>query len=72
MMRRSAVSSKMMEWICFLLREASTDQKRSTRRWKFADRKEENFCTRKHNEYGRYITIILKVFYFKKKKKTDR
>ncbi|WMV13602.1 hypothetical protein MTR67_006987 [Solanum verrucosum] len=58
MMRRSTVSSKVMEWICFLLREASTDQKKSVRRWTFADRKEEYFCTRKHNEYGRYITII--------------
>ncbi|KAG5619806.1 hypothetical protein H5410_005024 [Solanum commersonii] len=33
MMRRSTVSSKVMEWICFLLREASTDQKKSVRKW---------------------------------------
>jgi len=56
MMRRSTVSSKVMDWICFLIREASTDQKKSIRRWKFADRKEEYSCTRKHNEYGRYIS----------------
>lgn len=41
-----------------MLREASTDQKKSISRWKFADRKEEYFCSRKHNEYGRYISII--------------
>ncbi|KAG5632608.1 hypothetical protein H5410_004325 [Solanum commersonii] len=58
MMRRSTVSNNVMDWICFLLRVASTLQKKSIKRWKFADRKEEYFCTRKHNEYGRYITII--------------
>lgn len=58
MMRRTTVSGKAMEWICFLLSEASTDQKKVTRRWKYTDRKEEYFCTRKHNEYGRYMSIV--------------
>ncbi|KAH0633300.1 hypothetical protein KY284_036086 [Solanum tuberosum] len=58
MMRRTTVSSKVMEWICFLLREASTDQKKVTRRWRCTERKEEYFCTRKHNEYGRYMSIV--------------
>ena len=38
-MRRSTVSSKMMGWICFILRGVTSDKKK-TRRWKFADRKE--------------------------------
>lgn len=42
-MRRSIVSSNAMDWICFFIREASTDQKKSIRRWKFADEKEEYF-----------------------------
>uniref|UniRef100_A0A0V0IJ51 Putative ovule protein n=1 Tax=Solanum chacoense TaxID=4108 RepID=A0A0V0IJ51_SOLCH len=57
MMRRTTISSKAMDWICSLLREASTDNK-NIRRWRFADRKEEFFCTRKHNDYGRYMSII--------------
>lgn len=58
MMRRTTDSGKAMEWICFLLSEAITDQKKVTRRWKYTDRKEEYFCTRKHNEYGRYMSIV--------------
>ncbi|WMV19023.1 hypothetical protein MTR67_012408 [Solanum verrucosum] len=58
MMRRTTISSKAMDWICSLLREASTDNEKNIRRWRFADRKEEFFCTRKHNDYGRYMSII--------------
>lgn len=58
MMRRTTVSSKAMEWICFVLRVASRDQKKNLKRWRFADRKEEYFCTRKQNEYGRYMGDI--------------
>ncbi|KAF3624451.1 hypothetical protein FXO38_30262 [Capsicum annuum] len=56
-MMRSTVNSKVMEQIYFWLREASTDQKKNIRRWKLADKKEEYFCT-KHNEHGRYMSII--------------
>jgi len=31
----------VMEWIVFLLKEASTDQKKVTRRWRCTERKEE-------------------------------
>uniref|UniRef100_M1CEQ4 DUF4283 domain-containing protein n=1 Tax=Solanum tuberosum TaxID=4113 RepID=M1CEQ4_SOLTU len=58
MMSRTTVSSKVMEWIVFLLKEASTDQKKVTRRWRCTERKEEYFCARKHNEYGRYMSIV--------------
>lgn len=58
MMRRSTVSNKVMEWIFFTLREASNDQKKIIRRWKLAEREAEYFCTRKHNEHGRYMSVI--------------
>ncbi|WMV42289.1 hypothetical protein MTR67_035674 [Solanum verrucosum] len=57
MMRRSSMSNKIMEWICFTLREASSDQRKSIRRWKTAEREEEHFCTRKYNEHGRFMSI---------------
>lgn len=46
MMRRTTVSSKVMEWICFLLREASTGQKKVTGRWRYTERKEETSALR--------------------------
>ncbi|KAG5576280.1 hypothetical protein H5410_056414 [Solanum commersonii] len=58
MMSRTTVSSKVMEWIVFLLREASTDQKKVTRIWRCTERKEEYFCARKHNEHGSYMSIV--------------
>lgn len=45
MMRRFSMSNKTMEWICFTLREASSDQKKTIRRWKTAEREAEHFCT---------------------------
>ena len=47
-----------MEWICFTLKEASSDQKKTIRRRKTAEKEAEHFCTRKHNEHGRFISII--------------
>lgn len=58
MMCRSSLSRKAMEWLCFCLKEASKDNKKESRRWKLAERKAELFCTRKNNEYGRFISII--------------
>ncbi|KAF3627788.1 hypothetical protein FXO37_29681 [Capsicum annuum] len=58
MMRRSSMSSKTMEWICFPLKEASSDQTKTIRRWKTVDREAQHFCTRKHNEHARFISII--------------
>lgn len=37
MMRRITLSEKVLEWICFILREASTDQKNLVRRWRYKD-----------------------------------
>ncbi|KAF3659399.1 hypothetical protein FXO38_12660 [Capsicum annuum] len=47
-----------MEWICTILREASGDHKNMIGRWKNAERGAEHFCTRKYNEYGRFISIL--------------
>jgi len=58
MMTRSAMSKKAMEWICFCLREASKEHKKETRRWKLADREAELFCTKKQNEYGKFMSVI--------------
>ncbi|KAF3647571.1 DEAD-box ATP-dependent RNA helicase 29 [Capsicum annuum] len=58
LMRRTSMSSKIMEWICFTLREASTDQKKVVRRWKTSERDEMVFSTKKQNEHGRYMSIL--------------
>ncbi|KAG5599380.1 hypothetical protein H5410_030750 [Solanum commersonii] len=58
MMRRSTVSRLAMEWICFCMEEASKDQKREIRRWRFSEKESDLFCTRKSNQYGRFISII--------------
>ncbi|KAM3265328.1 tRNA-dihydrouridine(20/20a) synthase isoform X1 [Capsicum annuum] len=57
-MRRTSMSSKIMEWICFTLREASKDQKKVVRRWKTSERDEIVFSARKQNEHGRYMSIL--------------
>ncbi|KAF3614643.1 hypothetical protein FXO37_35879 [Capsicum annuum] len=58
LMRRTSMSSKIMEWICFTLREASKDQKKVVRRWKTLERDGIVFSTRKKNEHGRYMSIL--------------
>ncbi|WMV46110.1 hypothetical protein MTR67_039495 [Solanum verrucosum] len=58
MMTRSVMSKKAMEWIYFCLREASKEHKKETRRWKLADREAELFCTKKQNEYGKFMSVI--------------
>lgn len=57
-MRICSISDKMMEWICFTLKEASKDHKKAIRRWKYIEKYAEHFCTRKHNEHGRFMSII--------------
>ncbi|KAG5569629.1 hypothetical protein H5410_059395 [Solanum commersonii] len=57
-MTRSVMSKKAMEWICFCLREASKEHKKETRRWKLADIEAELFCTKKQNEYGKFMSVI--------------
>ncbi|KAG5589795.1 hypothetical protein H5410_040309 [Solanum commersonii] len=58
MMTRLVMSKKAMEWICFCLREASKEHKKETRRWKLAEREGELFCTKKQNEYGKFMSFI--------------
>lgn len=57
-MRRVTLSEKVLEWICFLLREASSHQKNQVRRWRFKDQVAEFFGTRNHNCHGRYMSIL--------------
>ncbi|KAG5605849.1 hypothetical protein H5410_027341 [Solanum commersonii] len=57
-MTRSVMSKKAMEWICFCLKEASKEHKKETRRWKLAERETELFCTKKQNEYGKFMSLI--------------
>lgn len=47
-----------MEWICFFLKEASTDSKNFVRRSKTKDKIAEYFGTRKFNTHGRYMSIL--------------
>ncbi|KAG5605851.1 hypothetical protein H5410_027343 [Solanum commersonii] len=58
MMTRSVMSKKAMEWICFCLKEASKEHKKETRRWKLAERETELSCTKKQNEYGKFMSLI--------------
>ena len=58
MMRRVTLSEKVLEWICFILREASSHQKNQVRRWRFKDQVAEFFGTRNHNCHGRYMSIL--------------
>uniref|UniRef100_M1BVD4 Uncharacterized protein n=1 Tax=Solanum tuberosum TaxID=4113 RepID=M1BVD4_SOLTU len=57
-MSRITLSEKVMEWICFILREASSDQKNLVRRWRYKDQAAEFFGTRKYNAHGRYMSIL--------------
>ncbi|KAG5577179.1 hypothetical protein H5410_057313 [Solanum commersonii] len=57
-MSRITLSEKVMEWICFILREASFDQKNLVRRWRYKDQAVEFFGTRKYNAHGRYMSIL--------------
>lgn len=58
MMRRVTISEKVLEWICFILREASADQKNMVRRWRLKDQVAEYIGTRKDNTHGRYMSIL--------------
>lgn len=57
-MNKITLSKKVMEWICFILKEASTDNKNVVRRWRIKDQMVEYFGTRKFNVPGRYISIL--------------
>lgn len=58
MMRRSSMGRKTMEWICYVLKEASKDHKNLVKRWKNKDQLTEYFCTREFNAHGRYMSIL--------------
>ncbi|WMV07421.1 hypothetical protein MTR67_000806 [Solanum verrucosum] len=47
-----------MEWVGFVLREASKTKGNSVKRWKIHDHASEFFCSRNFNKSGRYISII--------------
>uniref|UniRef100_M1CPS0 Uncharacterized protein n=1 Tax=Solanum tuberosum TaxID=4113 RepID=M1CPS0_SOLTU len=47
-----------MEWVCFILREDSNDQKNMVRRWRKKDQVANIYGTRKYNDHGRYMSIL--------------
>lgn len=57
-MRRVTLNEKALEWICFILTEASSDQKFQVRRWRYKDQMADFFGTRKYNSHGRYMSIL--------------
>lgn len=57
-MHRSTMSSKCMDWICFTLKEASHDKGKNLRKWKFTEQGTEHFFSRKHNSYGRFMSLV--------------
>ncbi|CAN4077188.1 unnamed protein product [Withania somnifera] len=57
-MRSITLSKKVMEWICYILKEASSDQKNLVRRWRTREHATDFYGTRKYNEHGRFISIL--------------
>lgn len=47
-----------MDWLCYILKEASSDQKNLVRRWRIKEQMAEFYGTRKFNEHGRYMSIM--------------
>lgn len=58
LMRRTTFSRKTMEWLCFVLQEASRDADHYVRRWKLKEEQSNFFCARKTNKFGRFISIV--------------
>lgn len=52
------MSVKALMWLCTIFKEASKDREKVIRRWNNKEKFTEIFCTRKVNEYGRYLSII--------------
>lgn len=42
----------------FVLRKASRDNGTHTKRWKLNEKFADYFCARKHNSFGRFISIV--------------
>lgn len=55
---RSSMSAKIMKWLYTALKEASKNREKGFRRWKYKEKFTETFCTRKVNEYGRFLSIL--------------
>ncbi|KAG5610161.1 hypothetical protein H5410_021442 [Solanum commersonii] len=56
--RRITLSRKIMEWICYILKEASNDNKNLVRRWRTKEQISELYGTRKYNVHGRYMSLL--------------
>lgn len=52
------MSEKVMGWLCYILKEASTDQKNLVRRWRIKEQMAEFYGTRKFNEHDRYMSVL--------------
>lgn len=58
MKRRITLSKKVMGWLCYIVKEASTDQMNLVRQWRIKEIMIEFYGTIKVNEHGRYMSII--------------
>ncbi|PHU04029.1 60S ribosomal protein L11 [Capsicum chinense] len=58
LMRRTKFYKKTMEWLVFVLLEASRDTGMHTRRWKLSDKFADFYCVRKHDKFGRFTSIV--------------
>lgn len=47
-----------MEWLCFVLQEASRDAGTHVRKWKLKEQYSIFFSSRKNNKFGRFISIV--------------
>ncbi|KAF3657610.1 hypothetical protein FXO38_13626 [Capsicum annuum] len=47
-----------MEWICNVLKEASTNKGNTVRRWKWQELSSQLFCAKNFNSKGRFVSIV--------------
>lgn len=55
LMRRTTFIKETMEWIVFVLCEASRNNGTHMRRWKLKEQFADYFCSRKYNNFGRSL-----------------
>lgn len=56
--RKMTLSRNVMLWACKLLHTSSEGRGNELRRWKTRDRVYNFFCTKKYNDFGRYISVL--------------
>lgn len=56
-MRKMTLNRNVMLWVCSFLHTTSDRKGNELRRWKSRDHVYNFFCTKKYNDFGRYISI---------------